>query len=45
MCIRDAFNPALLFVCMCMCMCMCMCVLVAVFSLLGLSHGALINIL
>lgn len=41
MCIRDAFNPALLFVCMCMCMC----VLVAVFSLLGLSHGALINIL
>lgn len=41
MCIRDAFNPKLLFVCMCMCMC----VLVAVFSLLGLSHGALINIL
>lgn len=52
MCIRHACIPALLYVCVCVheyvCCVLCcrvVCVLVAVFSLLGLGQGALINIL
>lgn len=46
--IRHACNPALLYVCVWIgdCMCATACVLVAVLpSLLGVSQGALINIL